>query len=906
MAKAAKNRKGNTLKAKRTDADAPAKVSQAIVMDPTVHSSADASQDLPLLPPAIEQWLRKQAAAIGIALFLVAATLAVYGQTLGFGFVSYDDNEYVYENYHVRQGFTLSSVEWAFTGVQSVNWHPLTSLSHILDWSLYGSWAGGHHLTNLLLHAAGSVVLFFALRRLTGATWRSGLVAALFCLHPLHVESVAWVSERKDVLSGLFFGLTLWAYAAYAERRAGSREQGAGSKFPWGSYLLVVALFALGLLCKPMLVTLPFVLLLLDIWPIHRWNSFWPPRSLIVEKLPLLALAAASCAVTYLVQKRHGAITEVAPWGLRLQTALLAYGNYLLKAIVPVNLAASYPPLREPAVLASVVCFLLLAALSAGAAVCAWRGNRHAIVGWLWFLGMIVPVSGIVLIGDQSMADRYTYLPLVGIFVAIAFALPERAGRRISILSLGAMVLLVFGIVSGLQASTWRDSETLWRRVLVVSPENALAHNNLALALRAKGPFWRDEASQHLKEALRIKPEYFLANNNLGLLAGDAGDWEGAIARYRRAIKASPGFAVAYNNLGLALGALGRFAEAEKALGEAVRIVPDFPDALHNLGFTLATNKKWEEAIACDRRAIALEPGNSQTHLHLGIALANLGVAQGNKETVAEGVSECEKGVALSPDDADAHCELAKLYHSLGRIQDAADQWKETLRLNPNHTVAIKGFGILLVKIGRGEEAVKFLRAVTIAAPHDLETRAYLVLAYLLAKQTPNAMTELREVIRQDPHDRRVLAALAMGVTAAPDDMSLREFKAYAYLAFGQSDAAVAEFREILRHAPKDVTALNSLAWIGATHPNAKLRNGQEAVTFAENAAAQKMDDAQTLDTLAAAYAEAGRFKEAVATARKAKLAAEKTKSQPLIDEIAARLKLYEAGKPYRDKTMTK
>ncbi len=287
-----------------------------------------------------KQWT---GATHGICLFLIAATAAIYGRTVGFGFVAFDDDQYVYANRHITSGLTLGGLKWAFTHSHAGNWHPLTTLSHMLDCSVYGAWAGGHHLTNVLLHAAASVVLFLALRRMTGTVWQSGMVAALFCLHPLHVESVAWISERKDVLSGLFFGLTLWAYAHYVEgtRRVPAEIADRETTFPWARYLTVVAIFALGLLSKPMLVTLPLVLLLLDYWPLDRWAAGAPHVVLILEKLPLLVLSAASCVVTCVVQQDYGAVHQRASIMFRLQTALLAYGSYLLKTIAPLGLAAS-------------------------------------------------------------------------------------------------------------------------------------------------------------------------------------------------------------------------------------------------------------------------------------------------------------------------------------------------------------------------------------------------------------------------------------------------------------------------------------------------------------------------------------------------------------------------------------
>ena len=358
MRQKAKKQNGGKATAKPAVVDEPAKVSTAAVVEP----AAQRPEELPLLPPAVEQWLKRNGTAIAIGVFLVVATLAIYGQTFWFEFVSFDDNEYVYENYRVRQGFTPATLEWAFTGVHSANWHPLTTLSHVLDWTMFGPWAGGHHFINVLLHAASSVVLFIALRRLTGATWRSGLVAALFCLHPAHVESVAWVAERKDVLSGLFFGLTLWAYAAYAQ-----------SPFSWIKYLLLILVFALGLLSKPMLVTVPFLLLLLDFWPLGRWQAaasgeqgaMKSPWMLVLEKLPLVALSAASCVVTYKVQQSAGAMELAVTLSLRLQMVFLGYGRYLAMLLWPFGLAVPYPRDLEFYATATAISAAVLAAVSA-------------------------------------------------------------------------------------------------------------------------------------------------------------------------------------------------------------------------------------------------------------------------------------------------------------------------------------------------------------------------------------------------------------------------------------------------------------------------------------------------------------------------------------------------------------
>jgi tetratricopeptide (TPR) repeat protein len=554
----------------------------------------------------------KHRTTLGICVALIAATAAVYGRTIGFGFVSFDDDLYVYANRHITGGLSLAGVKWAFTHAHGANWHPLTTISHMLDWSLYGHWAGGHHLTNLLLHAAASVVLFLALRRLTGAVWQSGMIAALFCVHPLHVESVAWISERKDVLSGLFFGLTLWAYASYAEGKA--------------AYWLVAAAFAMGLLCKPMLVTVPLLLLLLDYWPLQRWTTGTQWTTLIVEKLPLFALSAMSCIVTYLVQKNYGAIHERASLLFRLQTVLLAYGNYLLKTIVPLDLAASYPLHREPAALACATCFLAIACISALTLAIARRGGGYAAVGWLWFLGMIAPVSGIILIGDQAMADRYTYLSLTGIFIAVIFTAGAwMQGRAAAVgCTAVAIILMVFAAISFEQVGYWRDSETLWRRVLAVAPDSVLAHVNLAAQLHERDSEGKKEAEMLIEEALRIRPDDALANNNRGLELAEIGDLEGAVRHYRIAIQSQPGFTFAVVNLGVALGGQRRWPEAEAALREAVRLDPEFATAENNLGYALAMQGRWAEAIEHYRRAIDLDPQLALAHANLATALVHI------------------------------------------------------------------------------------------------------------------------------------------------------------------------------------------------------------------------------------------------------------------------------------------
>jgi tetratricopeptide (TPR) repeat protein len=878
--------------------DRPANVSQVKASNRTASASAPQDDYSPILPPAVERWLHAQGAALGIALFLVVATLAVYVQTVTFEFVSYDDNTYLYENRHVKQGLTADSLAWAFTGVHSSNWHPLTTLSHILDWDLFGRWAGGHHLTNVLLHAASSVVLFLALRRLTGATWRSGMVAALFCLHPVHVESVAWVAERKDVLSGLFFGLTLWAYAAYAQ-----------TPFSWTRYLLVIVLYALGLLCKPMLVTMPFVLLLLDFWPLGRWRGVVAPsdRMLILEKLPLFALSGVSCTITYVVQRLAGAMEISVSLPMRVQTVVLGYGRYLAMLVWPFDLTVAYPRDLQFYAVAVLLMVAVLCAVSAAVLIFCRQRSRYLLVGWFWFLGMLVPVIGFVVVGDQSMADRYTYLPYTGLFVAVVWGAAEavsyRKGARVAhrwCLCVAGIALLFFGVCSLRQASYWGDSEKLFRHALEVTQSNSLAHSILGETLWKSGvASEKNEALSHYNEALRISPNNCVPHNDMGTVFADHAQWKEAANEFSIAIKLRPSFAPAHSNLAYSLGAMGKILEAEYSAREALRLAPDSANAESILGGALAAQGKHQEAVSHFQRALEFDPGRYTDHLSLAISLFAL-------QQFDEGIAECKKAIESNRDDVDACHELAKMYHRLGRLQEAFDEWREVVARQPSNAAAAKGLGVVLVKGGHGAEAIPYLKLSLAVAPQDLEAREYLVFAHLAASQTQDAMADFLAVLQQDRKDQNVLNGLAKMVESKPNDVYVRSFRAYALIATKQLAAGIAEFRAIIEIDAKNLDALNSLAWIEATHPDAKMRNGKEAVAFAEKAAKLRPEDAQTLDTLAAAYAEAGRFKDAVETANEAKQAADKAKDKLLGGGIAARQKLYEAGKPFRDETLPK
>jgi Flp pilus assembly protein TadD len=568
-----------------------------------------------------------------VCLVLVLATFAVYWQVTGHDFVLLDDNLYVYENPHVQNGLTLDSIIWAFTTTHAGFKIPLTWLSLMLDFELYGLNAGGYHLTNLLLHIANVLLVFFILRFMTGALWRSAFVAALFALHPLHVESVAWVTERKDVLSTLFWLLTMWAYLGYVER-PGMRR-----------YLLIIVSFTLGLMAKPMLVTLPFILLLLDYWPLGRFHTseqshshhattpkaihLRQPRStvfrLVWEKLPLFALAAVVSAVTFLAQKSEGAVKSfrVFPIGVRFANALVSYINYIKKMIWPHPLAVYYPhPGNSLPVWKAAGAGVLLLCISI-LVLRAARRYPYLVVGWLWYIGTLVPVIGFVQAGSQAMADRFTYVPLIGLYIIIAWGVPEILSRlphrNLYLATLSTTLFLFLMALTWKQLQYWKNSISLLEHTLEVTSNNWLCHNNLGVALDREGR--TDEAINHYLDALRIKPEYAKAHNNLGVALDREGRTDEAINHYREAVRIKPEYAEAHYNLGKALAREGRTDEAINHYLDALRIKPEYAEAHNSLGIAFARKGNLDMAVKHFQKALQINPNFSFARDNLQQAL---------------------------------------------------------------------------------------------------------------------------------------------------------------------------------------------------------------------------------------------------------------------------------------------
>jgi len=574
-----------------------------------------------------------------ICFILVIVILAVYWQVKDHKFINYDDNVYITDNPQVQLGFTSKTVRWAFTTAQAGNWHPLTWLSHMMDCRLFGLNPGGHHLTSVFLHIMNSILLFLALRWATSAIWPSALVAGLFAIHPLHVESVAWVAERKDVLSTFFSFSTILAYINYAKR---PRKR---------NYLLVLLLFTLGLTAKPMLVTIPFLLLLLDYWPLDRFQlsreygspdnetgkslepgrEKLPPLKLIGEKLPMFILSGISCVITLWAQEKAGAMSglEIVPLKWRIGNALVSYVSYIGKMIWPQHLAVFYPhPQNSLPIWQAVLAGLFLITLSIIFVRQAPR-HKYGLVGWLWYLGTLVPVIGLVQVGEQAMADRYTYVPLIGLFIIIAWGLADlgdKSRRRLNLLTVSVISLLILlALCSWKQARLWKNSVGVFEHALKATTNNYVAHYTLGNALALKGNL--GGAMIHYNEALRMKPNHSEVHNNLGNALALQGNLAGAVAHYKESLRISSRQGNTHRNLGVALDRQGEYKEAMGHYLEALQLNPQDAQSHNNIGVTLAEQGKLEEAIAHFSEAVRINPKFTEAQRNLENGLKLVGKA---------------------------------------------------------------------------------------------------------------------------------------------------------------------------------------------------------------------------------------------------------------------------------------
>jgi len=697
--------------------------------------------------------LRPEQLARRLLLLLGFLTLLCYLPATRHNFINVDDPLYILENPHVTTGLTWSNIAWAFGAGYAGNWHPLTWISHMLDCQLFGLNPAGHHFTSALLHTANTLLLFLWLRMATGRMWPSLFVAAFFGWHPLHVESVAWASERKDVLSTFFFLLSLMAYTRYVTRSriAGEAAQKGitghtlpadsgldGSQFTdHGSritdhasfwYLLTVAIFALGLMSKPMLVTFPFVLLLLDYWPFQRFVFPRPPVRLLLEKVPFLALSLAASVVTFRVQSTWGAVATMQsfPLPLRIETSLHAYGQYLLKTFWPEHLAAIYAYAQHPNVPAVLGSGLLLLIISVAAL---WTARRlpFFFTGWFWFVGTLVPVIGLVQVGGQAMADRYMYIPSIGLFAAIVWlvdAWVERSPQNTLLRLRPAFSVLAFIALAACLVRTssqlkyWQNSEILFRHSLAEAPQNYCAFGKSLDDLGRK-----DEAFAAYSEALRLAPHLEEARYNLATLLAGRGQFDEAITNFEIALQDNPRHAAAWHNLASTLLKAGRIREARECMlravdlkpddplihcdlgtlfltesefdsaaaqfSEALRLKPAYTEALMNLAVTLLKQGKTNEALAHFSQAVRLDPNNPDARFNLGLALL-----EQNRPAAAE--PEFAAGLRLRPDETRFHYRLAVALARQERTNEAIVQYREALRLTPDFPEARNELAALL------------------------------------------------------------------------------------------------------------------------------------------------------------------------------------------------------------------
>ncbi len=757
---------------------------------------------------------------ITICFLLLAGTLALFWPVQHFPFIGYDDPDYVANNPHVLAGLKWNSIVWAFGNLTSgfTYWHPISWLSHMTDAQLFGGDAGKHHLMNVLYHSADVILVFLLLRKMTGSTWRSAAIAAIFAWHPLQVESVAWVTERKNLLSTLFLLLTIWTYARYIEKTKGSELPGAlggaskhlraqmGNRHYW----IPIVLFGVGLMSKPMLVTVPVVLLLLDFWPFNRLTNLKSLPALIAEKIPFAVLSAISAAITVLAHKEFDSLSTGISLRLRIANALLSYVRYLKKFLWPNDLGVVYPFPSEWPISRLLVCIVVLGALTAFAFSIA-RRRPYVLFGWLWFLITLLPVIGIVQAGSQAMADRFMYVPIIGLLTAAMWGVADvlRTAQLEKMLApaLACVVLVPSFFASRHQVHYWANSIVLFERAIEVEPINQIGHYNLGYALMMKGNI--PEAKTHFQKAIEISSRYNDARNNLAAIALREGNPEEAIKQYQAILSTQP----------------------------------RHPLAHYNWGIILQQQNKDSEALGHFQAAIENDPNNAEAHNALGNLLARNGKAD-------EGAEHVLKAVQLNPKLPQAQVNAGQVMMQRRKLPEAMNHFNEALKINPELAEAHFGLGDALAMTGQLDKAL----------PH------------------------FAEVVRIQPN--AVQGYLPLG-------MALQQT--------GNTDSAVRAYREGLRVKADFLPIIMRLGWLCCTHPDPKIRDGAEALKLGTQAVElTREQNAEALDLLAAAYAEAGKYAEAATTAQKAISLANTSGQQAQATQIEARLQLYKQERSFR------
>lgn len=603
-----------------------------------------------------------------LCVVLAIVTLGIYLQTGNHQFINFDDTIYVTENQHVQRGLTAANIAWAFTATAASNWHPVTWISHMADVQLFGMNPSGHHLTNVVIHTASALFLFLLLVQLTGVTWQSFFVAALFALHPLHVESVAWVAERKDVLSCFFMLLTIWFYVRYTKHK--------GTKL----YLLALGTFALGLMAKPMLITLPGVLILLDYWPLQRIPSSKGSRSILVEKIPFFFLSIASAVITIYAQHHGGAMKnlDAIPLPLRMENAAVAYLQYIIKMFWPRDLALLYPfpssiPLWESMGAGIILIAITLMVISFG------KKLPYLAVGWFWYLITLVPVIGIVQVGGQSMADRYSYIPLIGLFIAISWGGTElfygKHYQKMVLAFLGGVAVIACAAMTWHQLGYWKDNLTLYRHTLDVTSNNYLILNNYGIAMDESGD--HEAALRLYQEALRVWPKSANAHINMGVVYDHEERFAEAVTQYREALRLQPDYVLAHINLAKALANMGNTTDAIMQFEQALKIDPNLPEAHLKLALIMMGTGNHNAAIQHYEAALKLDPHFVKAPVTMGVTLAKEGKME-------EAAGYFAQAVQVDPNSVEAQFNLALALVKLGRNEEARQHFYQVLRLKPD------------------------------------------------------------------------------------------------------------------------------------------------------------------------------------------------------------------------------
>jgi tetratricopeptide (TPR) repeat protein len=734
-----------------------------------------------LFPSRHQPWF------LGLLLFLLVT--GVFLPALNYDFICYDDPNFVFANPHVHDGLTWPDIKWAFLSADIDYWRPLSWLSHMVDVQVFGLDPWGHHLTNVLLHAFNSLLVFAVLRKMTGAVWRSLLVAALFGLHPLHVESVVWIAERKDVLCSLFWLLTLWAYGHWVWARSARRPNAAIF------YGLTLVCFAFGLMTKPMAVTIPCVLLLLDFWPLDRFgrDSRRPPaavaRSLLIEKAPFFALAGVVGVATVIAQKQVGALKPASgyPWPDRISNALAAYNQYLGRCFFPSKLAVFYPYVFGQSPGKTLLAGAVLGCITIAVCVC-FKRRPYLPMGWFWFLATLLPVIGLIQVGEQSTADRYTYMPLVGIFIMVAWTAGEVAVRRprwsAMLAATAGAIVVCCAALTAQQLTFWQDSTTLFRRALAVTKDNSEAHTNLGFAL-AQSPAHLSEAIAEYREGLRIDPNVAETHNYLAFaLTRTPGHRTEAIAEFRTALRLDPKLSDAHNNLAISLETMPEL--LPEAVGEfkaALQRNPGSAEIHRNLGIALMQLPgRLDEAISELRMALRLTPGWAAAHLALGRALAQ-------KAALPEAVAEFRTALGIAPYNAEAHFTLARALAQMpDKLTEAIAEYEAAIRLRADYAQAHFGLGGLLAALpGQMPRAIAEYEAAVRADPDLVE--AHFNLGFALAEipgRLPEAIAEYQAAVRAKPDFAEAHNNLADALRRTP----------------GRSAEAIAEYEAAIRADP--------------------------------------------------------------------------------------------------------